>query len=112
MIYFLSFICVLALSIGQIIFKLSAIESKVSGSFFTVKFFYLVSAAFLIYGLATFLWIWILQKIDLGKLYPINALAFVFVPIASHFIFGEIFKIEYWIGVFFIVVGLLFIGLK
>jgi len=105
MIYFLSVICVLALSIGQIIFKLSAIESKINGSFFTFKFFYLVSAAFFIYGLATFLWIYILRNVLLIKAYPFIGLTFILVPLFSSVILKEIVNYNVFIGGIFILIG-------
>jgi drug/metabolite transporter (DMT)-like permease len=42
----------------------------------------------------------------LGKTYPLMALAFVFVPLASHWIFGERFGFNYVAGIALIVAGI------
>jgi drug/metabolite transporter (DMT)-like permease len=42
----------------------------------------------------------------LGKTYPLMALAFVFVPLASHWIFGERFGLNYVAGIALIVAGI------
>ena len=62
--------------------------------------------AFALYGITTIAWVWVLQKIDLGKAYPLMAMAFVLVPIGSHFVFGERFSVQYFIGVALIMGGI------
>jgi drug/metabolite transporter (DMT)-like permease len=51
-------------------------------------------------------WIWVLQKADLGRIYPLMALAFVIVPIGSHLVFGERFPPQYFVGVALIMIGI------
>ncbi|WP_459200419.1 EamA family transporter, partial [Pseudomonas tremae] len=62
---------------------------------------------FALYGITTLAWVWVLQKIELGKVYPLMALAFVLVPIGSHFFFGERFQPQYFLGVAIIIIGIL-----
>lgn len=50
--------------------------------------------------------LWVLQRISLGKAYPLMALAFVLVTIGSHLGFGERFQPLYFLGVIFIGVGM------
>ncbi len=50
-------------------------------------------------------------KNELGRVYPLMALAFVLVPIGSHFVFGERFQPQYFVGVAIIMVGI-FITVK
>ncbi|WP_426178645.1 EamA family transporter [Pseudomonas sp. TWRC1-2] len=64
-------------------------------------------SAFALYGLTTILWVYVLQRADLGKIYPLMALAFVIVPIGSHFVFGERFQAQYFVGVALIIGGII-----
>jgi drug/metabolite transporter (DMT)-like permease len=105
-IYIATLLCVLGIAIGQILFKVSAISLAETGSFFALKtavaFFYAVC----LYGVTSVAWVWILQKVELGRVYPLMALAFVLVPIGSNIIFGERFQPQYFVGVALIMVGI------
>lgn len=106
MIYIVALICVLGIAAGQILFKVSASALHRAGSIFDFQFLATLFVAFALYGITTIAWVWVLQKIELGKVYPLMALAFVLVPIGSHFIFGEKFQIQYFIGVAVIIAGI------
>lgn len=103
--YFIAFVCVVGISSGQILFKLSARSLQSTGSFFALETLLLLGSSFALYGITTIGWIWVLRNIDLAKAYPIMALAFVMVPIASHFILGEKITAVYMVGVALIVLG-------
>lgn len=103
--YLYALICVTALSAGQILFKAAAIASKESANFITFKSVALLAAAMFIYAGASLLWVWVLRSEDLGRIYPIMALAFVLVPIASNLFFGEKFDSGYMIGAAMIIFG-------
>ncbi|WLH27207.1 EamA family transporter [Pseudomonas sp. FP215] len=77
-----------------------------SGSWFDMQTLTVLFSAFALYGLTTILWVYVLQRADLGKIYPLMALAFVIVPIGSHFVFGERFQPQYMVGVALIIVGI------
>lgn len=109
MIYAAALLCVLFMAIGQILFKLGANQLKTTGSFLEPRTFLILCLALSIYALTTLVWIWILQKIDLGKIYPLMAMAFVIVPIGSYFILGERFQPHYFLGVFLIVTGIVIV---
>ena len=104
--YLYALICVTALSAGQILFKAAAIASKESANFITFKSVAFLAAAMVIYAGASLLWVWVLRSEDLGRVYPIMALAFVVVPIASHYFFGERFLPGYMFGTAMIILGL------
>lgn len=87
-------------------FKLSALSWKKTGSLFDPHTLTLLIASFALYGVMTIAWIWVLQKADLGKVYPFMALAFVIVPLASHFVLGERFQTQYFVGVALIMLGI------
>ena len=105
--YVIAFLCVVGLAIGQILFKVSASALASSGSLFTLKAAGPLFAAICIYGITSVAWVWVLQKIELGRIYPLMALAFVLVPIGSHIFFGERFQVQYFIGIALIVAGII-----
>jgi len=107
MLIVIAVLCVVGLAFGQILFKLSAVSLAKSGSLISIKTSVILTIAFIIYGITTLAWVWLLQKIELGKIYPIMALAFVLVPIGSYLVFGERFQLQYYIGVLFIVIGII-----
>lgn len=104
--YAIALVCVVGIAAGQILFKLSAASLHKSGSFFDFATAMTLLSAFALYGLTTIAWVWVLQKIELGKVYPLMALAFILVPIASHFIFHERFAPQYFVGVALIMIGI------
>lgn len=106
-IYLIALICVLGIAAGQILFKLSATALHKSGTIFETTTLLTLFSAFALYGITTLAWVWVLQKIELGKVYPLMALAFVLVPIGSHFFFGERFQPQYFLGVAIIITGIL-----
>lgn len=104
--YVITLLCVLGISIGQILFKLSAFALHKSGNLFDPRTLITLLVAFALYGITTLAWVWVLQKIELGKVYPFMALAFVLVPIGSYYFFGERFNTQYFIGVAMIMLGI------
>lgn len=105
--YVAAFFCVLGLAIGQILFKVSATALAESGSFFAFKTAASLLAAMCLYGIASVVWVWMLQRIELGRIYPLMAMAFVLVPLGSHIVFGERFQPQYFVGVAMILGGII-----
>lgn len=100
---------VLLLSFGQLFFKKSAVEkSLLEIGFFQVNY-WLFFAVFL-YVCATGIWINVLKTTPLSFAYLYTALGFVFIPIASHYLFSEKLTVQYWFGTAFIIVGLLIVS--
>jgi drug/metabolite transporter (DMT)-like permease len=95
------------LSIGQVLFKLSA--SHISFTFKYLFFGFLSNTklilAILIYGVATAAWVVVLKQLPLNKAYPFAALAFFIVPIFSYIILGEPIATKTILGAFFIFAG-------
>ena len=106
MAYFVAIVCVVGIAAGQILFKLSAISLQRTGSFFDPGTMLTLGSAFALYGITTIAWVWVLQKIDLGRAYPFMALAFALVPIGSNVFLGERFQPQYFVGVAFIMTGI------
>lgn len=106
MIYLIIVVCVIGIAAGQILFKLTAAALERSGSFFDPGTAAILFSAFALYGVTTIAWVWVLQKVDLGRAYPLLALTFVLVPIGSHLLLGERFQPLYFLGVAMIIAGI------
>jgi len=107
MTYFLAILCVVGIASGQLLFKMSAKSLQDTGSLLHPQTASIIFLALALYGLTTIAWIWVLQKLELGKAYPLMALAFVLVPVGSHFVFGERFSVQYFIGILILITGIL-----
>jgi drug/metabolite transporter (DMT)-like permease len=106
MIHSIALVCVVGIAMGQLLFKLSAAAMQQAGSFRDARGLLILCAALGLYGFTTLAWVWVLQKIELGRVYPLMALAFVLVPVGSHYLLGERFPVQYFIGVALIVAGI------
>ena len=106
MAYAVAILCVLGIAVGQILFKMSATALSEGASLFETKPASAFLAAMCLYGVTSVVWVWVLQKIELGRVYPLMALAFVLVPLGSHLVFAEKFSSQYFVGVFLIAVGI------
>ena len=108
------------MSIGQILFKKTALSISLStGSnnslglidglikALSVPWLYI---ALCVYALATVFWLYLLQRIPLSLAYPFSAFAMVIVPIVAVLIFGERLNWSYWVGVSFIIIGIIIIA--
>ena len=104
--YLLTIPCVVGIAIGQILFKVSANSMNKTGSFFAIETLAVFFATMVLYGITSIGWVLILRKAELGKVYPFMALAFVIVPLASRFFFGERFAPSYFIGTALIMSGI------
>jgi drug/metabolite transporter (DMT)-like permease len=105
----LTVLCVLLISGGQLLFKTAAMQWKVDGlSWATAAglFTPVMIAAFAIYTLATFLWVYVLRSVALSSAYSIYALAFLIVPVLAHYVLGERLSANVLIGGGIIVVGI------
>lgn len=105
-VYFLTVLCVVGIAAGQVLFKLSANAMNRTGSFFAFETLAVFAATMVLYGITSIGWVLILRRAELGKVYPIMALAFVLVPLASRIFFGERFAPSYFIGTALIMVGI------
>jgi len=106
---------VVLMSAGQILFKKAALSTTTLNSFdglislFTNLWFWL---AIILYGTGTLLWIVILQNVKLSIAYPMSAMAFVLVPLAASYFFGESLSPSYAVGVMLLISGIAVIALK
>ena len=78
-----------------------------AGSFYDFRSLSILFSALVLYGITTIGWVWVLQKVELGRAYPMMALAFVIVPCLSYVLLGESFNKQYFVGTAFIIFGIL-----
>ena len=81
--------CVLLLATGQLVFKSAADAGVEAGTFFAPRPLLITFGALSIYGIASILWILLLQHSPIAGVYPFMALAFIIVPVLAHFVLGE-----------------------
>lgn len=101
---------VVAIAAGQVLFKLAANSMRTADGILQMPVLVPLFSAFVVYGVATLAWVWVLQFIDLSRAYPYMAIAFVLVPAASWMIFGERIDLRYVVGVLFICGGVALVG--
>lgn len=111
-VYLLTLVCVSGIAAGQILFKLTANAMNAAQSALAFKPLLYFSGTVALYGITSIGWVLILRQAELGKIYPFMALAFVLVPLASHFIFAEQFSIGFFVGTALLISGLLVIFLS
>jgi drug/metabolite transporter (DMT)-like permease len=104
---------VLALSVGQVLFKLAAAGFEGGEPFARqVMFNKYLFAALVVYGLATVMWVALLRQVPLHVAYPFVALAFFLVPVMAHWVLGEPLRWQTLAGAAVIFVGVWISGLE
>ncbi|MEM8562427.1 MAG: 4-amino-4-deoxy-L-arabinose-phospho-UDP flippase [Pseudomonadota bacterium] len=99
--------CVFGMSVGQVMFKVSAISLNQTGSIFNIQTFAIFASTLLIYLIISGGWVWVLRNAHLGEVFPFYSLAYALVPIASYYLFGERFTSGYFFGIILIMSGLI-----
>lgn len=96
-------ITVLAISGGQVCFKIAApaFSALSIRSMFEPMFI----IALVIYAAATILWVICLSRIPLTQAYPVIALSYVIVPVLAQFLLGESSSIRTFLGAAIVIVG-------
>jgi len=104
---FLTLLTVFLLSLGQILFKTAASKIDLSDRGFIESFLFNPSLilALAIYGFATLSWLLVLKNAPLRLAYPIQAVAFITVPLLSYFLLNEPLKLNTFIGAAIIIFG-------
>jgi undecaprenyl phosphate-alpha-L-ara4N flippase subunit ArnE len=97
---------VLALSIGQILFKMASSNFEFSATgFFSSLLSVKLIIALMVYFFATIMWLFVLKNTPLRVAYPFAALAFFVVPILAYFLLGEKINWNTFAGAGLIAVG-------
>lgn len=85
----LTLLCVVCISLGQILFKKAAGGFAPPLTWQSVAFNGWLWASLTLYGLTTLGWVWILRQVPLHLAYPFMGLAFLIVPLLAWLILGE-----------------------
>ena len=99
-------ICVIGISIGQLLFKKAATTIPPSPSFFDIAFNTWLVSAFILYGLTTLVWIWVLRNAPLYLAYPFMGLAFILVPTLAWLFINEPLHAKTILGGAIIAIGI------
>jgi len=99
--------CVVLLAGGQVVLKKAAIAYVGAHSVFGTAVILPLGAGLILYATSSLLWVWLLQYVPLSRAYPYVAIAFVLVPIASWWVFGERLDARYCLGVLLIIAGIM-----
>ncbi|MCF8467007.1 MAG: EamA family transporter [Sneathiella sp.] len=96
------------ISAGQILFKISSrdIAAFDHNSLLKLSINGYFILAVILYGLATFLWVYILKHFPLNKAYLFMGLSFVLVPLMSYIFLKEPISPRYLAGAAFIILGI------
>lgn len=102
---FLTVLCVVGISLGQLLFKKAAMALPAQAHLTDWIFNGWLLVALALYGLTTVLWVWILRSAPLHLAYPFMGLAFVFVPAIGWSFLGEPLHWQTLVGGVLILVG-------
>jgi drug/metabolite transporter (DMT)-like permease len=101
----------LGMACGQLLFKLAAMNPSQRTTTPTVLAYFngYLFSGLILYGALTLLWVWILRNVPLSKAYPFVALSFVFTPMLSKMVLGELLSTGYFAGLALIAAGVIVI---
>jgi undecaprenyl phosphate-alpha-L-ara4N flippase subunit ArnE len=102
----LAFVATIAL--GQILFKLVALElgdAGLGGIVVNPRAAVLLAVTLTLYAGATLAWIWILRQVPLSRAYVFMSLSFVVVPLLAHVVLREQLSPQVVAGALLIVAG-------
>lgn len=85
----LTLICVLCISIGQILFKKASAGFELPLTWRSIVMNGWLIASLALYGITTLGWVWVLRNAPLHMAYPFMGLAFLFVPLLAWLAFNE-----------------------
>jgi drug/metabolite transporter (DMT)-like permease len=102
--------CVVVISIGQLLFKAASSQLHFRRPLAEPGGLAILLLALALYGAATLVWVAVLAKAPLGRIYPLMALSFVLVPLGSLLFFKERLSSSYWAGTALIIGGFLVIS--
>lgn len=97
--------CVFCISLGQILFKKSALSMPEIATWQSWVFNGWLIGALALYGATTLLWIWILRHASLHIAYPFMGLAFLIVPFLGRLFLNEPLRLQTLIGGLLILAG-------
>lgn len=99
---------ILLMAIGQMLWKVGVryMENRFSiHGVFKILLTPYVIGGFIFFATATIVWLYILSKEDISKVYPIQSLSYVAIAILSLIFFKEHIPMTRWCGILIIIFG-------
>ncbi|MCM2535975.1 EamA family transporter [Neobacillus pocheonensis] len=100
---------IICLVLGQTSWKVGLGKIHLHGNFleklFQIAFSPLILLGFVLYIIATVIWMYLLSKLPLSFLYPLQSVAYVLALFVAYFLFKEQIPITRWIGTGVILLG-------
>ena len=96
--------CVALLAVGQVLFKLTAVNNEGGLVGLITSPYFLV--AIVVYGFASLLWVGALHHLELSRAYLLMSLSFVIVPVLAYWVFSESLTPRFLLGSMLIVLGI------
>lgn len=107
--FLLIIINILCLVLGQTVWKMGLENIELHGNIvqklFQIVFTPLIFLGFVLYIIATVIWMYLLSKFPISFLYPLQSLAYIFSLFVGLLIFKEFIPITRWIGTGVILFG-------
>ena len=104
----LMILCTFFTSTAQLLYKSGA--NKLEFNLMSIISNWNIFLGLFLYGIGAILLIVALKWGQVTILYPILASSFIWVTLGSSYFFGEIISLSRWIGVLFIIIGILMIN--
>ncbi|MBS0292718.1 MAG: hypothetical protein JSS01_09410 [Proteobacteria bacterium] len=101
----ITILCVLGISLGQILFKKAAASIADATQWQQWAFNSWLITALALYGVTTLVWIWVLRHAPLHIAYPFMALAFLIVPCLGRLLLDEPIHMQTLLGGALILAG-------
>ena len=102
----ITILCVLGISLGQILFKKAAASIADATQWQQWVFNGWLITALALYGITTLVWIWVLRHAPPHIAYPFMALAFLIVPCLGWLFLGEPIHVQTLVGGALILAGI------
>jgi undecaprenyl phosphate-alpha-L-ara4N flippase subunit ArnE len=67
-------------------------------------------AAIACLGLGLLIWLFVLQRMDVGIAYPMLSLNFVLITLVARYVFRETIDTRHWLGVAIVIAGVVLLG--
>ncbi|MCL6570976.1 MAG: EamA family transporter [Bacillus sp. (in: Bacteria)] len=101
---------IVCLVLGQTAWKYGLENVQLHGSliqkFFQIVFSPFILLGFALYIIATVIWMYLLSKLPLSFLYPLQSLAYILAMFIALFLFKEQIPVSRWIGAGVIMFGI------
>ncbi|MFJ8102261.1 hypothetical protein [Lysinibacillus sp. NPDC096212] len=98
---------VLLLVVGQTLWKIGAEKIEISGlkSIINVILSPWIIGGGVLYVIATAIWLYLLSKLPLSLIYPLQSVAYIIALFVALLVFKEVIPITRWVGVAVILFG-------